>query len=253
MKWQIVQNPKNYIVENEINIVVEVKFAALKENILLWETMATSVQSLSILMLKNMEESAAPLSVFCHLVAYPSYLYWNCLDFLCLQSSLYVALFVHVAQLLCAIKKEQFLGAVGLEEKMIVLNKTKILHLQRGLRHHQYFSLNFYKFHFHQENFEGIHQLQVIHQDLGLTPHQGINPLWYPHIQKTPLNIQMIPHPLIQDPLYPQKTMILHEFFQRIADSNKYSQFLKKMLFWMCCIKPDLFWIAILNNYVKTL
>ena len=62
----------------------------------------------------------------------------------------YVALFVHVAQLLCAIKKEQFLGAVGLEEKMIVLNKTKILHLQRGLRHHQYFSLNFYKFHFHQ-------------------------------------------------------------------------------------------------------
>ena len=40
------QNPKNYIVENEINIVVEVKFAALKENILFWETMATSVQSL---------------------------------------------------------------------------------------------------------------------------------------------------------------------------------------------------------------
>ena len=63
----------------------------------------------------------------------------------------FVALFVHVAQLLCAIKKEQFLGAVAqLEEKMIVLNKTKILHLQQGLRHHQDFSLNFYKFHFHQ-------------------------------------------------------------------------------------------------------
>merc|ERR1719442_82772 len=102
--------------------------------------MATSVQSLSILILKNMEESAAPLSVFCHLVACPSYLYWNCLDFLCLQSSLYVALFVHVAQLLCAIKKEQFLGAEAqLEEKMIILNKTKMLRLQRGLRHHQYF------------------------------------------------------------------------------------------------------------------
>ena len=69
---------------------------------------------------------------------------------------------------------------------------------------------------FLQENFEGIHQLQVIHQDLGLTPYQGINPLWYPHIQKTPLNIQMIPHPLIQDPLYPQKTMILHEFFREL-------------------------------------
>ena len=63
----------------------------------------------------------------------------------------YVALFVHVAQLLCAIKKEQFLGGgAQLEEKMIVLNKTKILHLQQGLRHHQDFSLNFYKFHFHQ-------------------------------------------------------------------------------------------------------
>ena len=84
---------------------------------------------------------------------------------------------------------------------------------------------------FLQENFEGIHQLQVIHQDLSLTPHQGINPLWYPHIQKTPLNIQMIPHPLIQDPLYLPKTMILHEFFQRIAS------ILKKMLFWTCCIK----------------
>ena len=63
----------------------------------------------------------------------------------------YVALFVHVAQLLCAIKKEQFLGAAAQhEEKMIVLNKTKILHLQQGLRHHQDFSLNFYKFHFLQ-------------------------------------------------------------------------------------------------------
>ena len=29
-----------------------------------------------------------PITVFCHLVAYPSYLYWNCLDFLCLLSSL---------------------------------------------------------------------------------------------------------------------------------------------------------------------
>ena len=29
-----------------------------------------------------------PITVFCHLVACPSYLYWNCLDFLCLQSSL---------------------------------------------------------------------------------------------------------------------------------------------------------------------
>ena len=47
---------------------------------------------------------------------------------ICLQ---YVALFVHVALHLCAIKKEQFLGGgAQLEEKMIVLNKTKILHLQ---------------------------------------------------------------------------------------------------------------------------
>merc|ERR1740129_2260709 len=137
--------------------------------------MATSVQSLSTL---TEAKRLNGTSVFCHLVACPSYLYWNCLDFLCLQSSLYVALFVHVAQLLCAIKKEQFLDAAAQpEEKMIVLNKTKILHLQQGLRHHQDFSLNFYKFHFHQENFEGIHQLQVIHQDLSLTPHQSINPL----------------------------------------------------------------------------
>ena len=69
----------------------------------------------------------------------------------------YVALFVHVAQLLSAIKKEQFLGGEALfEVKMIVLNKTKILHLHQGLRHHQYFSLNFYKFRYHQVRNNGI-------------------------------------------------------------------------------------------------
>ena len=63
-------------------------------------------------------------------------------------------------------------------------------------------------------------------------PPPGYQSSLIPPYSEDPLNIQMIPHPLIQDPLYPQKTMILCEFFQRISDFIKYSQFLKKkMLF----------------------